>query len=615
LLFTQLLVMCEVEDLTAIIDASGLKECEAVPLVTICVELVERGHACRLVVTEAEEARALTLARGVLRLNVLEEIKKSIVVAPESLTTTTTEVSPIITSLVASTEGGSLVGVVDLVSGRASALAFEAAKVPYFAAFSGGLASTLAVIGILPPTVAPQTCASVWLRKQSIMLYEDVTAQRLLQESTEATRREEALKTYRSASGCFVATFEDAEAPTFYEYFVPGLKRSTPSFGAAAGPGAGGGPVDSSSSSLQFCRHFGPKKVVPASHPLLKLHDEVILVQVGTDEDTGLTPAGTRALFDGLKSAKDATATRASVGVLWRVSNPALFKEAIHPGEEELLVAKTNHRDNWLATTDQTLSLPSLLAHPKVKCLVTDCAWTDCADALRFGVPILAVPIDHEQKLNAQKLEQLGAAVVLEGALDAVTDALFLNPPTAPDIRSPEKFGRRVVAKALLRLLAPIGKLRGTAKKIQKKHFSSDKKRRCPSGAAFIADTIEAHFNVEVFPNDDDDDDDDLYDTFYQHQKGAGGVAAAAVAPKTRYVDVGDDDDDDDDLDDDDDDILLQVLSAKHPKCECTCTAPLFTSSTTTAATPATSFLQPPGSPPETDIVLPYATANEQLRR
>mmetsp|Transcript_6595 Transcript_6595/g.20591 ORF Transcript_6595/g.20591 Transcript_6595/m.20591 type:complete len:288 (+) Transcript_6595:965-1828(+) len=239
------------------------------------------------------------------------------------------------------------------------------------------------------------------------------------------------------------------------------------------------------------------------------------------------------ALYDGLRAVRDGNGLKdaeKSLGVIWRVSNARLFRQTVP------------HTQSWFLAVEDALPLPSLLAHSKVTCFVSDCAWNDATDALRAGVPLLAAPVNHEQKINALKLAALGVAVFLDGGLDSGTDALFFTSPTAPDIRTPERFTARLVARAVATLLHDY---QHASRLLQIAHFKHKR-----FGAALVADTIEAHFDLAA-----DDllcDDDDLFDD-------DGDEVLKLTNAKYAYLD------DDDPFDDDN--LLCHVVSAKHPKC------------------------------------------------
>ncbi|KAL7228527.1 hypothetical protein ACSBR2_007282 [Camellia fascicularis] len=52
-----------------------------------------------------------------------------------------------------------------------------------------------------------------------------------------------------------------------------------------------------------------------------------------------------------------------------------------------------------------------VLAHSSTGGLVSHCGWNSVLESLKFGVPILAIPMHLEQPLNAKLVEELGVAV------------------------------------------------------------------------------------------------------------------------------------------------------------------------------------------------------------
>jgi hypothetical protein len=57
---------------------------------------------------------------------------------------------------------------------------------------------------------------------------------------------------------------------------------------------------------------------------------------------------------------------------------------------------------------------PQVLAHPAVKLFISHCGWGGVSDAIAAGVPVLAYPSFSDQFLNAARLVDLGAAILLE---------------------------------------------------------------------------------------------------------------------------------------------------------------------------------------------------------
>ncbi|KAH0465132.1 hypothetical protein IEQ34_005235 [Dendrobium chrysotoxum] len=56
----------------------------------------------------------------------------------------------------------------------------------------------------------------------------------------------------------------------------------------------------------------------------------------------------------------------------------------------------------------------SILAHPSVGGFVTHCGWSSVMEGMRQGVPMIAIPLQLDQPLNAELMVELGVAVKVE---------------------------------------------------------------------------------------------------------------------------------------------------------------------------------------------------------
>ncbi|CAE7438093.1 UGT84A3, partial [Symbiodinium microadriaticum] len=85
---------------------------------------------------------------------------------------------------------------------------------------------------------------------------------------------------------------------------------------------------------------------------------------------------------------------------------------------------------------------PEVLAHPAVKAFLSHCGWGGVTDTLAAGVPVLAYPSFSEQRGNAQRLVEIGAAVLVrpdfanlvEAAEAVIQNAAFAD--ATKDLRS-----------------------------------------------------------------------------------------------------------------------------------------------------------------------------------
>ena len=52
-----------------------------------------------------------------------------------------------------------------------------------------------------------------------------------------------------------------------------------------------------------------------------------------------------------------------------------------------------------------------ILAHSSTGGLVSHCGWNSILESLKFGVPIIAIPMKYDQPMNARLAEDVGVAV------------------------------------------------------------------------------------------------------------------------------------------------------------------------------------------------------------
>ncbi|KAL3523625.1 hypothetical protein ACH5RR_016459 [Cinchona calisaya] len=52
-----------------------------------------------------------------------------------------------------------------------------------------------------------------------------------------------------------------------------------------------------------------------------------------------------------------------------------------------------------------------ILMHGSVGGFVSHCGWSSVTEAMKFGVPIIAVPMIYDQPINARVLENIGIGV------------------------------------------------------------------------------------------------------------------------------------------------------------------------------------------------------------
>lgn len=57
-----------------------------------------------------------------------------------------------------------------------------------------------------------------------------------------------------------------------------------------------------------------------------------------------------------------------------------------------------------------------ILNHPSIGGFVTHCGWNSISESMSFGIPIIAMPMNHDQPLNSRFVEELGIGVeILRG--------------------------------------------------------------------------------------------------------------------------------------------------------------------------------------------------------
>ncbi|KAJ8614052.1 hypothetical protein CTAYLR_005844 [Chrysophaeum taylorii] len=392
-------------------ESEGSIKERALPLISVCAELVRRNHRCRFIARRSE-----VVVAGFSNLaprRVVEKIQAEVLVDIE--TTPEEVITRVVTEL--EEAGGRVVGIVDVMARRGASIFLEQG-VPYYATFSGTVAS-LASAGAI---------RSLWYRTHAL-----------------AARR-----VFDGCVACFSSSLEEEQT---------GCLPATPD-------------------KVHLVRSFGPPRDVLPDTELDSLFDEddrpVVLVAIGHDDLHSLTAPGIRALYQGLALNKHRWR------VVWHVANVAVYEDARLADEAD------PPSDDWFRAT-HTLWLPqlSLLAKRDVRCLVTDCAWTDVTDALSCAVPILAAPITLEQRDNALFCKTLGVARVLDTVDPTVRR---FQPPNDPEIRMAERITPALVSRHLLDLLKPQAPAQLRALSLQLNAYSQPD----DVGSAFVATVLEA---------------------------------------------------------------------------------------------------------------------------
>uniref|UniRef100_M1BG79 Flavonoid glycosyltransferase UGT94C2 n=2 Tax=Solanum tuberosum TaxID=4113 RepID=M1BG79_SOLTU len=88
-----------------------------------------------------------------------------------------------------------------------------------------------------------------------------------------------------------------------------------------------------------------------------------------------------------------------------------------------------------------------ILNHSSIGGFITHCGWNSILESMSFGIPIIAMPINHDQPLNSRLVEELGIGVeILRGE-----NGKIMKEEVAKGIRKvvEEKTRKQVCLKAI----------------------------------------------------------------------------------------------------------------------------------------------------------------------
>ena len=93
---------------------------------------------------------------------------------------------------------------------------------------------------------------------------------------------------------------------------------------------------------------------------------------------------------------------RSGFHILWslRAAQQEAFRHLLPSASDQLMIQEFTPQ-------------PEVLAHPAVKVFLSHCGWGGVTDTLAAGVPVLAYPSFADQLDNAQRLVEVGAAVLV----------------------------------------------------------------------------------------------------------------------------------------------------------------------------------------------------------
>ncbi|GLT67409.1 hypothetical protein SLA2020_397230 [Shorea laevis] len=96
------------------------------------------------------------------------------------------------------------------------------------------------------------------------------------------------------------------------------------------------------------------------------------------------------------------------VHFIWVVRFPAGDKVSLEMALPEGFLDKVEDRgmvvEGWAPQT-------KILEHPSIGGFVSHCGWSSVMESMKFGVPIIAVPMHLDQPLNARLVEEVGVGV------------------------------------------------------------------------------------------------------------------------------------------------------------------------------------------------------------
>ncbi|KAK7852317.1 beta-d-glucosyl crocetin beta-1 [Quercus suber] len=68
-----------------------------------------------------------------------------------------------------------------------------------------------------------------------------------------------------------------------------------------------------------------------------------------------------------------------------------------------------------------------ILRHSSIGGFVSHCGWSSVIESIKFGVPIIAIPMQFEQPLNARVVEEVGVAMEVKRDRDGKLERVELQ--------------------------------------------------------------------------------------------------------------------------------------------------------------------------------------------
>ncbi|XP_015167349.1 beta-D-glucosyl crocetin beta-1,6-glucosyltransferase-like, partial [Solanum tuberosum] len=164
--------------------------------------------------------------------------------------------------------------------------------------------------------------------------------------------------------------------------------------------------------------------------------DQLSCVYVSFGSESFLSKQEIEEIAKGLELSK--------VNFIWTIKFPKGMKttieEIVPQGFLESTKGKGMVIEGW---APQSL----ILNHSSIGGFITHCGWNSILESMSFGIPIIAMPINHDQPLNSRLVEELGIGVeILRGE-----NGKIMKEEVAKGIRKvvEEKTRKQVCLKAI----------------------------------------------------------------------------------------------------------------------------------------------------------------------
>ncbi|XP_047318767.1 beta-D-glucosyl crocetin beta-1,6-glucosyltransferase-like isoform X1 [Impatiens glandulifera] len=102
------------------------------------------------------------------------------------------------------------------------------------------------------------------------------------------------------------------------------------------------------------------------------------------------------------------------VNFIWVLRFPFGEKISIEEALPIGFLERVNTESDRRLVIDKWVSQSRILAHPSIGGFVSHCGWGSTTEAMAFGVPIVAIPMQLDQPLNARLVNEVGVGVEVE---------------------------------------------------------------------------------------------------------------------------------------------------------------------------------------------------------